>query len=106
MLNVASGLVNRKSMMSKTQQDRSRERDQRSNITRNNNNSTYNNKSSAKAKKWSTCKEKGDSRSKIEMRIDSNLQIHNSRPAYKKRSTTEKGRAVHSVLSEEMQKDG
>jgi len=35
-------------MMSKTQQDRSR--DQMSTITRNNNNSTYNNKSSFKAK--------------------------------------------------------
>jgi hypothetical protein len=68
MLNVASGLVNRKSMMSKTQQDRSRERDQRSNITHKNNNGTYNNKSSAKAKKWSIyiCKEKGDSRRKID----------------------------------------
>jgi hypothetical protein len=53
-------------MMSKTQQDRSRERDQRSNITRNINNSTYNNKSSVKAKKWSMCKEKDDSRSKID----------------------------------------
>eukprot|EP00979_Chaetoceros_neogracilis_P015897 scaffold6656_cov143-Chaetoceros_neogracile.AAC.2 len=54
-------------MMSKTQQDISRERDQRSNITRNNNNSTYNNKSSGEAKKWSICKEKEDSRSKIDM---------------------------------------
>eukprot|EP00979_Chaetoceros_neogracilis_P000638 scaffold160_cov234-Chaetoceros_neogracile.AAC.8 len=49
-------------MMSKTQQDRSRESDQRSNITRNNNNSTYNNKSSGEAKKLSICKEKKDSR--------------------------------------------
>jgi hypothetical protein len=53
-------------LSSKIDQERKRDRDQRSNITRNNNKSTYNNNSFVNAKKWSIfiCKEKEDSRSK------------------------------------------
>jgi hypothetical protein len=90
-------------MMSKTQQDISRERDQRSNITRNNNNSTYTNKSSVKAKKWSICKERRILEVKS-IRIDSNLQIYIcGRPT--KNGALEKRvglSTIHGVLSEEM----